>query len=102
MDRREYLAPLATVPDTGVHSGSLPMRRETSDGFWFFIQHSRRFGSEYYTDTPLDTAILRSNLQHRSEAQARSAIRFAYAGAYTIDDVPAPHRSDRFEPAPRA
>jgi len=97
MHRRTLLAAAATLtvaPDSPITSTTPPPLpvEENNEWWWSFVKRAIRLDEKWCTDRYLNTAVMRSNLNHISDDEAKQVIRAAYQGAYSRSDIPAPYQ----------
>jgi len=98
MYRRTLLAAAATLtvaPDPLTIPNPTPPPlpiEETDEWWWGFVKRAIILNPQYYTDRYLDTAVMRSNLNHISDDEAKRVIRAAFDGSYKVSDIPEPYQ----------
>jgi len=97
MHRRTLLGTLTALPFTpdllpNTTTPPLPIEEE-SGLWWLYVQHSIKIGDpKYCTDNFLNMVVMRSNLDHTTDQEAKRVIRAAFQGAYSLSDVPEDYR----------
>lgn len=98
MHRRSFLGALGALPfSPGISKVTRPTPalpvEEDSGLWWRYLQHAIKIGDPAFcTDRFLDMVVMRSNLKHTTDCEARRIIRAAFNGGYSRSDVPAEHR----------
>lgn len=97
MHRRALLSAIATLPvapDLLTRTTAPPLPVEETDAWWWmYVQRAIALGDpKFCTERYLDTAVMRSNLNHTTDQEAMRVLRSAFDGAYGESDVPSPYQ----------
>lgn len=97
MLRRSFLTALGALPFTSdrlTRRTTPPLPREEDCRLWWrYVHHGIKIGDpKYCTDQFLDMVVMRSQLDHTTDNEARRVMRAAFRGAYDTIDVPVKYR----------